>query len=284
MNLTEDQQSMEHLLRVYAVKGDTAGVEKALARYLEKGHVLTTRSINSILMLILNTSGELDWGKFIEIHSTYFDSGSLVANEETYTLLFSAAQKSSNHQQAIQWYDKLLDDDNVKISLTLREAFRAAVGDDDFNKYNRQLNTIRRNKLSILDNPPRKYVAPVANLTSTKIEKEAEVSTPITDGKSVEVAKSKAAHDTKSVLYQRKREEKRLATDKMNKLVATHALANDWINAEVVLNEMIESGVPFNKRSIVQMVESFQHTRNSSVAQSLLLKAKDAIHHPGNMT
>jgi hypothetical protein len=92
MNLTANALSMNHVLRAYAVKGDTAGVEKALTSYLD-GFVLNTQSINSILTLILNSSGKLNWDKFVEIHSTYFDSGNLLRNEDTYRLLFTAARR-----------------------------------------------------------------------------------------------------------------------------------------------------------------------------------------------
>ena len=171
MNLQANSASMNHMLRAYAVKGDTAGVENALTSFLEKGFVLTTQSINSILILILNTPGELDWDKFTEIHSSYFDSGSLLRNDESYMLLFSAAQKSSNRVQATLWYNKLLEDGRVTVSPSLRDAFHNAIGDEDFNKYNLQLTTIQRNKLSVLDNPPQRYRKAVAEKILKSIKK-----------------------------------------------------------------------------------------------------------------
>jgi hypothetical protein len=173
MDLTANAVSMNHVLRAYAVKGDTAGVEEAVTSYLEKGFVLTTQSINSILTLILNSPGKMDWDKFIEIYSSYFDSGNLPRNEETYRILFTAAMKSSNREQATLWYEKLLEDNRVAICPALRDAFHSAVGDEDFYKYNLKLTTVQRNKLSVLDNPPQRYRTAVVEKSLKMIKKKA---------------------------------------------------------------------------------------------------------------
>ena len=151
------EKAIQYLLKAHAVTGDTAGFNTVMNEYIKTKLPASTPINNSVLRLLLNTSKELDWNRFIDNYAQLFLRELLVKDAETYDLLFGACERFSKAAQAVKWYNDLITSKDKMLTSSLRNAFHKAVGDEVYVQHYKELSKYISAYVTQFDKHPEPY-------------------------------------------------------------------------------------------------------------------------------
>lgn len=150
---------MKHLLKAYAVQGDTAAFNAVMSEFCEANSRIPIEVKNSLLRVMLNAPGEFDWDKFLESYNELFVLEKVAEDSETFSLLLEGCAKADKVDQAVDWYNIVITERQKIMTKSIQKAFHKAVGDDVFVKHSRQLRPAVLEFVSEFDRPLETYTS-----------------------------------------------------------------------------------------------------------------------------